>query len=211
MTAHGDGAARVRSRGAVLTCSPGAVLARLRGARPTRADGPERARVVGLTGPRLGGPAGGRPSGGSGPLSLGVPATVLVGRRIQERPGTTGRRTSVAAAGAAPERGSVTAELAVALPAVVLVLTAVLVLAASALTQLRCADAARAGARAAAIGDDESGVRAVVARVAGPDADVSVVRSGDWVTVSVSDAVVSGGLRTGPLVARASAVAWAEP
>lgn len=109
------------------------------------------------------------------------------------------------------DRGSVTAELAVALPAVVLVLVAVVVLAASALTQLRCADAARAGARAAAIGDDEAGVRATAARVAGAGADVSVVRTGDWVTVSVSDAVVSSGLRTGPLVARASAVAWVEP
>ncbi|MBB2922379.1 TadE family type IV pilus minor pilin [Cellulomonas cellasea] len=124
-----------------------------------------------------------------------------------------GDRAAVEAAGqgASDERGSVTAELAVALPAVVLLLVAVLVLVASALTQLRCADAARAGARAAAIGDDESGVRATAARVAGPDADVTVARSGDWVTVSVSDAVVSRGMRTGPLVARASAVAWVEP
>jgi hypothetical protein len=111
----------------------------------------------------------------------------------------------------AREQGSVTAELAVALPAVVLVLVAVLVLAASAVTQLRCADAARAGARAAAIGEDASAVRSTAARVAGEGAQIAVAHDGDWVTVSVSAAVVSEGLRTGPLVARASAVAWVEP
>lgn len=109
------------------------------------------------------------------------------------------------------DRGSVTAELAVALPAVVLVLVAVLALTAVAVTQLRCADAARAGARAAAIGEDADGVRATVARVAGPGADVAVAREGDWVTVSVSAAVTADGLGPGPLVARASAVAWVEP
>lgn len=109
------------------------------------------------------------------------------------------------------ERGSVTAELAVGLPAVVIVLVAVLVLAASALTQLRCADAARAGARAAAIGEDTSEVRATATRVAGSGAQVAVGREGEWVTVSVSAAVTGTSLRAGPLVARASAVARVEP
>ncbi|MGO2180660.1 MAG: hypothetical protein ACTH5I_18920, partial [Cellulosimicrobium funkei] len=44
------------------------------------------------------------------------------------------------------ERGAVTAELAVALPAVVLVLVVVLTLAAAAGAQMRSADAARAAA-----------------------------------------------------------------
>lgn len=120
----------------------------------------------------------------------------------------TGSRTPPAGPG---DRGSVTAELAVALPAVLLVLVAVLVLTTAAVTQLRCADAARAGARAAAIGEDTEGVRATVARVAGPGADVTVAREGEWVTVAVSAAVAGEGLRAGPLVARARAVAWVEP
>ncbi len=83
------------------------------------------------------------------------------------------------------DRGTVTAELALGLPAVVTVLLAVLLLAGAATTQLRCADAARAGARAAALGEDAATVSATAARVAGPDAAVAIHRDGGWVTVSV--------------------------
>jgi len=109
------------------------------------------------------------------------------------------------------ERGSATAELAVALPAVVLLLVVVLVLAAAAGSQLRCADAARTGARAAALGEDTGAITAAAERVAGTGAVVTVHRDGEWVTVTVSRSVASGPLGGAPLRAKAAAVAWAEP
>jgi hypothetical protein len=109
------------------------------------------------------------------------------------------------------ERGAVTAELAVALPAVVLVLVVVLTLAAAAGAQMRSADAARAAARAAAIGEDDATVRATALRVAGDDATVGVVRGDPWVEVRVTTPVVGGWLSASPLHASGEAVAWVEP
>jgi Flp pilus assembly protein TadG len=111
----------------------------------------------------------------------------------------------------ARERGSVTAELAIALPAVTLLLAAVLVLGSAASGQLRCADAARAGARAAAIGEDPSEIVAIANRVAGAGASVGVDVSGVWVTVTVGRSVLAGPFAGGPLRAQASAVARVEP
>jgi hypothetical protein len=105
----------------------------------------------------------------------------------------------------------VTAELALALPAVVLVLAAVLTLAAAANAQLHAADAARAAARAVAIGEDDAAVRAVVGRVAGADATVTVSRGDPWVEVRVTKPVVGGWLSSSPLQADGVAVAWTEP
>ncbi|MHA7619562.1 TadE family type IV pilus minor pilin [Cellulosimicrobium cellulans] len=105
------------------------------------------------------------------------------------------------------ERGAVTAELAVALPAVVLVLVVVLTLAAAAGAQMRSADAARAAARAVAIGEDD----ATALRVAGADATVGVLRGDPWVEVHVTTPVVGGWLAGSPLRASGAAVAWAEP
>jgi len=117
--------------------------------------------------------------------------------------------------GAAPttprERGAVTAELAVALPAVVLVLVALLTLAAAAGAQMRSADAARAGARAAALGEDDAAVRSTAAHVAGDGATVAVVRGDPWVEVTVSTPVVGGWFATSPLRASGQAVARVEP
>lgn len=109
------------------------------------------------------------------------------------------------------ERGAVTAELAVALPAVVLVLVVVLTLAAAAGAQMRSADAARAAARAAAIGEDDATVRATALRLAGDDATVGVVRGDPWVEVRVTTPVVGGWLSGSPLRASGEAVAWVEP
>lgn len=103
------------------------------------------------------------------------------------------------------EEGSVTTELAVALPAVVLVLLLVLGLGAASAAQMRVADAARAGARVAALGDDDGAVRSVARRLAGNGAHVSVERDAPWVTVSVEAPAVLG------LDVSASATAWAEP
>ncbi|MFI6427969.1 TadE family type IV pilus minor pilin [Promicromonospora sp. NPDC050880] len=108
------------------------------------------------------------------------------------------------------ERGTVTAELAVGLPVVVLVLVAVLTLAAASTAQMRALDAARAGARAVAIGEQEPAVRAAVARVGGTEAEMAFAHEGAWVRVTVTRPV-AGGWFTGPLRATGSATAWVEP
>lgn len=84
-----------------------------------------------------------------------------------------------------PERGTVTAELAVGLVGTVLVLAAVLATGAVAVGQLRCVDAAAAGARAAARGDDPAAVIQVARRLAGAGAGVEVARHGHLVRVRV--------------------------
>ncbi|QTE29714.1 TadE family type IV pilus minor pilin [Pengzhenrongella sicca] len=113
------------------------------------------------------------------------------------------------------EAGSVTAELAVALPAVTLLLLALLVLGAAAAGQLRCADAARAGARAAALGETAAEIAAIAERLAGDGATVAVTGTGTgtdgWVTVTVSRPIAAGPFGAGPLHAHASASARVEP
>ncbi|MEU4363710.1 TadE family type IV pilus minor pilin [Promicromonospora sp. NPDC023987] len=108
------------------------------------------------------------------------------------------------------ERGTVTAELAIGLPVVILVLVAVLTLAAASTAQMRAMDAARAGARAVAIGEQEAVVSAVVARVGGPEAEVVLAHDGEWVRVTVTRPV-AGGWLSGPLRATGTAAAWVEP
>ena len=109
------------------------------------------------------------------------------------------------------DRGSVTAELAVGLPAVVVVLVALLLVASTAIAQTRCTDAARAGARAAALGESAGSITATVRRLAGAEASIAVSRTDEWVTVEVSSAVGSGSWGGSPLRARATATARVEP
>jgi hypothetical protein len=104
-----------------------------------------------------------------------------------------------------------TAEVAVALPALV-VLVAAGMTAVSVLTaQLRCVDAAREAARAAARGEDAAIVRSLAER-SGPDgSDVQVTSGGREVEVTVSaEADSVGGLLPAVRV-RANAVALREP
>lgn len=84
------------------------------------------------------------------------------------------------------ERGSVTAELAVTLPAVVVVLLAILVAGSVGTAQLRCWDGARVGARSAALGADDGVVTAAAQRAAGDGAQVAVSGAGEWVEVRVA-------------------------
>jgi hypothetical protein len=91
----------------------------------------------------------------------------------------------------ASDGGAVTAELAVAMPAVTVVLAAVLALTQTVLAQVTCVDAARTAARAAARGDDLAAVRQIALDAAGGssgarEAAVAVGVSGDAVTVSVT-------------------------
>lgn len=109
------------------------------------------------------------------------------------------------------DRGMATAELAVALPALV-VLVAVGMTAVSVLTaQLRCVDAAREGARAAARGEAASVVHSVAERSAPQDADVQVTSGRDEVQVTVSASAEAVGGLLPAFRLRASAVAVREP
>jgi hypothetical protein len=107
------------------------------------------------------------------------------------------------------DRGYVTAEAAVVIPCMALLLGMLLWGLGAVSVQLRCGDAARAGARAAARGEPVT-VAVEVAREAAPDgATVQVVRDGDLYRVRVQ-AHAPG---PGPLAVRVTreAVARAEP
>ena len=105
----------------------------------------------------------------------------------------------------------VTAEFAVVLPAVVLVLALSLGAMGLALDQVRCVDAARAGVRAASRGDSSAAVTLVARRAAPPHALVSMTTSGDVVQVSVvSRPRVAAGLLPGWLQAGSTASAARE-
>ena len=110
----------------------------------------------------------------------------------------------------AQEGGAVTAEFAVALPAVVLLLAFLLAGGAAGITQLRLEDAARAGARASARGEASGSVDGIVKRLAGESVASSTIDDGEWVTVTASSPV---GGALGPLIPwtlKASATARAE-
>ena len=101
----------------------------------------------------------------------------------------------------------VTAELAVAIPAVVLVLALCLAGVTAGIDQIRCVDSARIAARAAARGDTTGAVRAVALEAAPSGASVAVRLDAAMVTVTVE--ARSGGwggvLPSWGLVARAVA------
>ncbi|QNS05534.1 TadE family protein [Streptomyces xanthii] len=106
------------------------------------------------------------------------------------------------------DRGFVTAEAAVVLP-VLVGFTLALVWGLLAVSgQIRCVDAARAGARSVAREEPERAAREAALEAAPPGARVEVSREGDLVRVTVS--ARSAG--PGPLAAdlRAEAVAAAE-
>lgn len=80
----------------------------------------------------------------------------------------------------------VTAEIAVAMPAVVVLVMGGAMAVAVMTTQLRCVDAAREGARAAARDEPAGAVRDLAARAAPSGAEIRVLATGNRVTVSVS-------------------------
>ena len=105
-------------------------------------------------------------------------------------------------------RGAVTAEFAVALPSVVLLLSLLLAGSAAGVTQLRVEEAARGGARAVARGAAAGEVGEIVRRLAGDTADSEVTHDGEWHRVTVSCRVPGA---VGSLVPWAlSASAWAR-
>ncbi|MEO8556508.1 MAG: TadE family type IV pilus minor pilin [Actinomycetota bacterium] len=110
------------------------------------------------------------------------------------------------------ERGMATAEFAVVLPAVVLVLALSLGALGLAWDQIRCVDAARAGARAASRGDSSEAVTLVTSRAAPSGAEVSIGAAGDLIQVSVvSRPRVAASLLPSWLRASSTASAVREP
>ncbi|MEW1982327.1 TadE family protein [Citricoccus sp. NPDC079358] len=95
---------------------------------------------------------------------------------------------AVAASAAGAERGSVTAEYAVMLPAAALVLVGALLAGAATLQQVRLEEAAAASVRELARGESESDVRSTARRMAGEATDLSSDRSTGWVAVTVAHA-----------------------
>jgi len=98
------------------------------------------------------------------------------------------------------DRGAVTAEAAMALPALVLVLAAGLWAISVVAAQLACVDAARAGARAAARGEPLEAVRAAALKAAPPQANASVEQQGDLFKVRVSAVVRPNWAAVMPLI-----------
>jgi hypothetical protein len=83
-------------------------------------------------------------------------------------------------------RGSVTAELAVVLPAVTALLALLLLTAAAATLQLRLEEGARAGARALARGESSAQATDTATRLAGGRVAVSVDLAGGYATVTLT-------------------------
>lgn len=125
-----------------------------------------------------------------------------------QRPGT--RTTAVAARGHRPaEQGAVTAELAVAMPAVAVLLAGLLTGAAAGITQLRLEEAARAAARQVMRGEAAS-AEATVARLAGPRAALVLSTEGEWVRVRVESVLGAPLLEHLPITLAAEAAALPE-
>lgn len=85
-----------------------------------------------------------------------------------------------------PDRGAVTVETAVIMPALVLLLAVLLAAAAAGMTTVRYEEAARASARAAARGENTAVVERTAREIAGESANVVVGGAAGRVTVAVS-------------------------
>lgn len=112
--------------------------------------------------------------------------------------------------GRTPDDGAVTVELAIGMVSVVALLGLVLALVTAGVAQIRCTDAARAGARAASLGEDDEAVSLVVRRAAGEAAKVSITRDDEWADVTVRVPILDGALLDG-LAATATAGLPVEP
>jgi len=109
------------------------------------------------------------------------------------------------------ERGSVTAEAAVVLPVLVVLLT-VGVGAVSAVTaQMRCVDAAREAARAAARGESSQIAMELAVEAAPDGAQVSLDSGTERIVVTVTAEVPIGGGLLPAVTVRGEAVALPEP
>jgi len=125
-----------------------------------------------------------------------------------------GRRATWSAAPPGTERsgrtdtGSATAELAMGLPALVLMIFVAMTAVTTVLTQLQCVDAAREAARTAARGEPGA---AAGRRVAPEGASVAVIQTGGTVRAEVRTRIHPLGGRLPGLEVAATAVAAIEP
>jgi hypothetical protein len=110
----------------------------------------------------------------------------------------------------AADEGTVTAELAICLPGVMVLCAALLMAGQATIGEVRCADAARAAARLAARGEPPGAVVAEATRRAPPGAHVHLARSGDSVTVEVRAPLRGVGAGWTGLAASGSATASVE-
>lgn len=111
-------------------------------------------------------------------------------------------------------RGAVTAELAVAMPALVAVTVALVWLIAATVAQLRCVDAAREGVRALARGEAVGAAREIAAAVAPERARIDILERSRVVQMRVAAQVSAPGWlgeRLPALTVHASAVGVREP
>ncbi|GAB3307758.1 TadE family type IV pilus minor pilin [Epidermidibacterium keratini] len=109
------------------------------------------------------------------------------------------------------EHGMVTAELAVAIPAAVFVVAALVAGVVGVGGQLRCIDAAREAARAAARGESDAVVQQIAAEVAPDGATVTISGGDDTVTVVVRATYSPLGGRLGEFTLVGEATARREP
>jgi Flp pilus assembly protein TadG len=109
------------------------------------------------------------------------------------------------------ENGMVTAETAIVLPVLLLVLAGAVAAVTVVGAHLRCVDAAREGARAAARGEDAATVTAIVGRAAPPGALLHVATGEDEVTVTVTARIAPLGPVPLRITVSAEAVALREP
>ncbi|UOY00038.1 TadE family type IV pilus minor pilin [Blastococcus sp. PRF04-17] len=121
------------------------------------------------------------------------------------------RRSRWAAGRLRREHGMVTAETAVVLPVLLLVLAGAVAAVVLVAAHLACVDAAREGARAAARGEDVAVVRGIVGRAAPGGADCGVTSDGDEVRVTVTARVAPLGPVPLRVTVSATAVALLEP
>jgi Flp pilus assembly protein TadG len=91
------------------------------------------------------------------------------------------------------DEGSVTAELALTLPTLAIVLVIGIWLQSAVALRAQCLDAARAGARAAARGDADSTIRSQLSTTLPRGAAVAITHAGSQVTVSVETQVTAPG------------------
>ena len=123
--------------------------------------------------------------GGHGTVTSG---SVLGDRRGvsgERRTGSCQRRVRVRSS----ERGTVTAEFAVVLPALVVVLILVVGAGVIGIAQVRVYEAARAGAREAARGEPVHDIEKAAKRKAGPGSTVTVSQGGAFAKVHVKTAL----------------------
>lgn len=108
------------------------------------------------------------------------------------------------------EDGAITAEFAVALPAVILVLVFVLVLTNIAFSAAILQSAARSGARLAAVESSIQLIHTHVAQLTGPGATIGVNLDQTWATITVSKDVMVGPFQLGTFQLHSSATSLRE-